>query len=55
MLIARRKQLLQIFVWFNRLFIWLHILTSVYYSVQKWDHLQTNRLFMGSKNIYNLL
>ena len=30
-------------------------LTSAYYSLQKWDHLQMNRLFMGSKNMNSLL
>ena len=33
----------------------LCIITSVYYSLRKWDHLQMNCLFMGSKTIYNLL
>lgn len=27
--------------------------TSTQFSVQKWDHVQTNRLFMGNRMIYN--
>ena len=33
----------------------LRIITSAYYSLWKWDHLQTNRFFMESKTIYKLL
>ena len=29
----------------------LCIITSAYYSLRKWDHLQMNRLFMGNKTI----
>ena len=33
----------------------LYIITSVYYSLRKRNHLQTNHLAMGSKTIYHLL
>ena len=55
-LTSHRKQLIFMsFCMMQSLAFGLCIITSAYYSLRKWDHLQMNCLFMGSKTMYNLL
>ena len=46
------KHYLQVFCMMESLVFGLRIITSAYYSLWKWNHLQTNHLSMRSKTIH---